>query len=86
MLFEQSDGQQFPVRRPVAVQGLPVQAGHGLGDPEGKVVIASQPGHDRQFLAAAVQAEGAHEVAGEQGVQIMADELRGGRAAAQDVP
>ncbi len=42
---------------------------------EGEVVTAGQFGHDLEFLAAAIQAEGAHEVVGERGLQIMADEI-----------
>jgi hypothetical protein len=68
LLFEQRDALEFPVRRPVAAQGLPVDLGHRLGDLEGEVVIASQFRYGLEFLAAAVQGEGAHEVAGEQGV------------------
>jgi hypothetical protein len=37
------------------------------------MMIASQFRYGLDFLAAAVQGEGAHEVAGEQGAQIMAD-------------
>jgi len=86
LLFEQRDAQQFPVRLPVAAQGLPVDLGHRLGDLEREVVIASQFRYGLEFLAAAVQGEGAHEVASEQGVQITADEIRAGRAVCQDFP
>jgi hypothetical protein len=86
LFFEQGRAQQFPVHRPVPAQRLPVEIGYRLGHRERYVMVASQLRHGLEFFVAAVQAERLHEVAGEQGRQIIPDESRVGGAVGQGIP
>ena len=64
--FQQRYRQEFPVRRPVAAQGMLVHLFHERRQLEGHVMLAAQRGHRREFFAAAVKPEAGQIVTGEQ--------------------